>query len=173
MKQEYLECGKIVTTHGVHGEVKVYPLCDQPQDLLEHDHFYLDARGEQQLQVEQARLHKQMVLLKFAGIDTPEQAVAYRNKMIYLHRSSVPMQPGEYFIADLIGLQVYDVDTGVHYGTLCDVSQTGANDVYHVRFADGKERYLPAIKQVVISVDLQQERMLIRPLKGLFDDAED
>ena len=104
-------------------------------------------------------------------MDTPEAAQKLVNRVVCINRADVKLPKGTYFIADLIGLRVVDADDPeLVYGELTDVSQTGANDVYHVRFADGKERYVPAIPQVVIQTDLENGVLRIRPLDGLFDD---
>lgn len=168
MQKEYLECGKIVTTHGIKGEVKIEPWCDDPQWLAEEKSLGLGSPANT-IAVESGRTHKGMVLLKLFGIDTVESSAALRGKVLFVHRDRIPMEPGEHFIQDLVGLSVIDVDTCAVYGTLTDVSKTGANDVYHIRFPDGVERLIPAIPQVVISVDLAAGEMRIRPLEGLFE----
>ena len=123
------------------------------------------------MKVRSARPSKNVVLLKLDGVDTPEAAQKLVNRVVCINRADVKLPKGTYFIADLIGLKVVDVDDPeLVYGELTDVSQTGANDVYHVRFADGKERYVPAIPQVVIQTDLENGVLRIRPLDGLFDD---
>ncbi len=168
MNKDFLEIGGIVAIHALRGEMRVQPWCDTPDVLTEFDELYLDGQWRK---VESARPHKNIVIVKLAGIDTPEQAQKQVGKVLYIHRDQVELPPNTYFIADLIGLQVVDADDpSLVYGTLTDVSQTGANDVYHVRFADGKTRYLPAIPQVVISTDIEGGVMTIRPLEGLFDD---
>ena len=172
MLKEYLECGRIVTTHGVRGEVKVEPWCDGPEFFLDLDTLYWDKEGARPCRLQQARVHKQMALLKLEGIDSLDQAVPCRGKILYVRREDVPMEEGQCFVQDLIGLQVVDGDDGREYGVLTQVTETGANDVYHIRFADGKERLIPAIPQVVLDIDLEEERMTIRPLEGLFDDED-
>ena len=105
------------------------------------------------------------------GISHPFQNQKLVNRVLFLNRADVKLPKGTYFIADLIGLKVVDADDPeVVYGELTDVSQTGANDIYHVRFPDGKERYVPAIPQVVVETDLKNGVLRIRPLDGLFDD---
>lgn len=170
--KNYLEIAKIVTTHGIRGEVKATPLCDSPAQLCDMDTFYLDAAGTQPLTLERARVQKNMTILKLVGVDTPEDAVRYRGRVLYAHRDAFALEEGTHFIVDLIGLKVVDADSGETYGTLCDVTQTGANDVYHIRFADGTMRYAPAIEDVVIETDIEGGVMKIRPLKGLFDDGD-
>jgi 16S rRNA processing protein RimM len=169
MKKRFLECGKIVSTHGVRGELKVMPWCDGPEFLAGFENLYLDA-GAQSLRVESCRAQNSMALVKFAGVDTVESAVALRGRVLYIDRQDAPMETGDYFVQDLIGLKVVDADSGAEYGILNQVSPTGANDVYHILFPDGRERLIPAIRDVVISVDIEGGVMAIRPLKGLFDD---
>lgn len=168
MKKQFLETGKIVTTHGIKGEVKVQPWCDDAQFLTEFSTLYL-SRGQQALQVQQARVHKNMVILKLEGIDTVEQAVALRNKTLFINREDVQLKEGELFVQDLIGCTVLDIDTGADYGKIYDVQQTGANDVYYLKDDAGKVRLVPVIESVVLEKDIDAQIVRIRPLEGLFD----
>lgn len=172
MKKQFLECGKIVTTHGIKGEVKINPWCDSPEDLLKLTHIYFDKKGEENREVLSARVHGSMTLMQLFGINNPEDAASLRGKTIYLNRDELELKEGEYFISDLMDLKVIDADTGEEYGILTDVSQTGANDVYHITFNDKTQRLIPAIPQVVIETDVDGGFMKIRPLKGLFDDED-
>lgn len=167
MKKRFLECGKIVSTHGLRGEVKVLPWCDGPEALLPIKTFYLD-KGATPKKAEKCRVQKNMVLLKLEGVDTPEAAQALRGRVLWLDREEDTLAEGQYYIQDLIGLTVEDADTGEVYGVLRDVSETGANDVYHVAFPDGRVQLVPAIPQVVERIDIDGGKMLIRPLEGLF-----
>ncbi|PWM35011.1 MAG: 16S rRNA processing protein RimM [Clostridiales bacterium] len=167
--KEYIEAGKIVTTHGVRGEVKAEPWCDEPAFLAGRKRLHLGTVGNP-VEVESGRVHKGMVLLKFKGVDTVEAGAALRGKVLYVHRDEIPLGEGEHLIQDIIGLQVFDADSGERYGELCDVTHTGANDVYHIRFPDGKERLIPAIPQVIVKIDVMGGRMDIRPLEGLFEE---
>lgn len=169
--KQYLEIGKIVTTHGIKGEVKVQPWCDSPDFLCGFDNFYLN-NGKEKIEVSDVRIQKNMVIMKLVGIDTPEQAVTFRNKVIYINRNDAELDEGSYFVQDLIGLKVIDADTSESYGELVDVSETGANDVYHIKAENGKEFLIPAIPDVIIKTDIDEGIMLIRPLKGLFDDED-
>ena len=169
MKKQFLECGKIVTTHGVRGEVRLQPWCDGPEFLLDFSRLYLD-KGKTALEIERARAHKNMVILKIEGVETPEQAVALRGKVVYLDRNDVELEDGEVFVQDLIGCRVVDIDDGTEYGKVFDVIETGANGVYCLRNEQGKEWYVPVIPDVVIERDLDAEIIKIRPLEGLFDD---
>ena len=168
MEKDFLEIGKIVAVHGIRGDVKVQPWCDEPEFLTEFTCLYLKG---QETEIEKARVQKNMVLLKIAHVNTPEDAQKLVGQVLSIHRDWVELPENTYFIADLIGLQVIDADDdAITYGTLTDVSQTGANDVYHILFSDGKTRYIPAIPDVVIETDIEKGIMRIRPLKGLFDD---
>lgn len=168
MGKDLLELGKVVAIHALKGEFRLQPWCDTPDFAAGFKKVYLD--GEP-IKVRSARPHKNIVIMKLQGIDTPEAAQALVNKVLYISRDQVKLPEGSYFIADLMGLKVIDADDESKvYGELTEVSPTGANDVYHIRFADGKTRYIPAIPQVVIETDLKNGVMKIRPLEGLFDD---
>lgn len=170
MKRQYLEIGQIVASHGLKGEMRVYPWCDDPAFIAEFETLYLDKRGEKPVKVERARVQKNMVILKLEGVDRVEDTVGYRSKVLYMDRDEVELEPGAYFIQDLIGLEVVDADSGQRYGTLTEVEATGANDVYTIRDEEGRERMIPAIPQVIAALDIEAGRMEIRPLEGLFDD---
>ena len=167
MKQ-YLEIGKIVNVHGLRGEIKVVPWCDDPEFLCEFDTLYL-SKAQEPVTVTAARLQKGNVLLHLEGIDTVEAAEKLRGQVLYIDRDEVELEEGVYFIQDLIGLEVLDADTGKSYGTLTDVMQTGANDVYEVKDASGKAVLIPAIPDVIQETDLAGGVMRIRPLEGLLD----
>jgi len=168
MQKQYLECGKIVSTHGLRGEVRVQPWCDGPGFLLDFDTLYFDS-GATRLEVEDARAHKNVLILKLAGVGDIDAAAALRGKILYIDREDAPMDEGEHFVQDLLGLRVLDADTGLEYGKITDVLQTGANDVYELTGDDGKKKLVPAIPDVVINTDITSGVMTIRPLEGLFE----
>lgn len=167
MKKEYLEAGKIVTTHGIRGEVKIMPYTDSPELLAEFDRLFI-GKNKEELVIERSRAFKNMVIAKIEGVDTPEEAEKLRNKVLYMHRDDLELDEDTYFIQDLIGLEVRDADSDELYGVIEDVMQTGANDVYVVK-SDSKELLVPAIADVVVSTDIDGNVMKIRPLDGLFD----
>lgn len=171
MSENFLEVGKIVTVHALKGEVKIMPWCDGPDFLCEFDYLYLDRKGQTELEVENARVFKNMVIAKFKGYDSVEDAEKLREKVLYISRDDVELDDDTYFVKDLIGIKVTDADTGKEYGVIKDVFQTGANDVYTVRGGD-REYLVPAIADVVISTDIENKTMQIRPLKGLFEDED-
>lgn len=169
MRKQYLECGKIVSVHGLGGELKILPWSDSVEGLLDFSTFYLDG-GKTPLAVVGSRVHKGMLLVQARGITTREAALALRGKVLYINRDDEVLEEGMYYVQDLEGLEVVDADSGQLYGTLTQVTHTGANDVYHILFADGSEQLVPAIKEVIISTDLDAGRMEIRPLRGLFSE---
>lgn len=170
MPKEYLECGKIVTTHGVRGEVKVQPWCDG-RNFWAVRHLVSGRCRHRPVKVLSAKVAGNMSVLKLEGLDTPEEARNWRGRVLYLRRADVKLAPGDYFIQDLIGLRVIDAgDPSVEYGVVEDVSSTGANDVYHIAREGRSTVLIPAIKQVIAGVDLEEGVMHITPLEGLFDE---
>ncbi len=167
--KKYLEIGKIVSVQGLKGEIRVEPWCDSPDFLCEFDTLYFD-KGKTPLEVERSRQQKNIVIMKIKGTDTVEQAQLLRNKILYMDRDDVELEEGAYFVQDLIGLTVIDNDSGRDYGKICEVSFTGANDVYHIKDKDGKVRLIPAIPDVVKSTDIGEGVMKIHVLEGLFDE---
>ena len=167
MKQ-FLETGKITGTHGLKGEVRVQPWADSPEFLADFEELYLD-NGNKKLEITSARVHKNMLIMKIRGVDTIEEADKLRNKVLYMNRDDVELEEGAYFIQDLIGLDVIDDDTGERLGRLDDVSETGANDVYHVKTDDGREVLIPVIPDVVREISPEQGFVRIFKMKGLFD----
>ena len=170
--RRYLEVGKCVATHGLQGEVRVYPLCDGPSFFSSLKTLYLDAKGERPIALLGVKLQKNIAILKLEGVDRVEDAHGMIGRVLYCDREEVTLPEGTYFVDDLIGLRVFDAHTGRDYGTLCEGSPTGANDVYHIEGPDGQVVLIPAIPQVIARVDLAAGRMEIRPMKGLFDDED-
>ncbi len=169
MIKPYLETGKITGTHGVRGEMRVHPWCDSPEFLTEFKRLYLDDKGEKYIDVVRSRAHGNMVIMKAEGVDTIEAAEKLRNKVLYISREDAKLDDGAYFVQDIIDCAVVDADTAKQYGVLTDVSQTGANDVWHIATENG-EVLIPAIPDVVQDIDIEKGVVTIRPLKGLFDD---
>ena len=169
-QKPFLEAGQIVGTHGVRGEVRVQPWCDSPQQFAEFKKLYWDTEGKQPVKVK-GRPHKNIALVTLDGVDTVEAAQALRGRMLYISRRDIKLPEGHYLVQDLIGLTVVDADTGETYGRLTDVSQTGANAVYHMQTPKG-EVLIPAIPSVVIAIDTKEDILRLRPMKGLLDDDE-
>ena len=165
--KRFLEIGKIVAVQGLKGEVRVDPWCDSPDFLCEFEQLYFN-KGETPVTVVKARPHKNIVLMKIDGVDTPEDAQKLRGKILYMDREDVELEEGCYFVQDLIGLEVIDADDGTIYGKLSQVPATGANDVYHIKDGD-KEYLIPAIPDVVVKTDIEGGKLIIRKMEGLFE----
>ena len=167
--EELLQVGVITSTHGLRGEVKVFPTTDDPKRFKKLKKVLLETGKEKlELEVEQARFFKQLVILKFKGLDDISQVEMYRKKPLLVTREhAVKLKKNEYFIADLIGMQVYTEDGFL--GNLEDVLQTGANDVYEVVTEEEKHILIPAIKQCILNVDVEGRRMDVHLLEGLVD----
>ncbi|MCR5816318.1 MAG: ribosome maturation factor RimM [Ruminococcus sp.] len=165
--KKYLEIGKIVSVFGIKGEVKVEPWCDSPAFICEFDTLYY--KSGTPVEIERSRVHKNQALLKIKGVETPEQGKLLRGRVLYMDRDDVELDEGTYFRQDLIGLTVKDSKTDEEYGKISDVLETGANDVYEITDDNNEKKYIPAIPDVIDSVDLENGVMLITPLEGLFD----
>lgn len=166
--EDILQVGIITSTHGLKGEVKVFPTTDDPDRFKRLKEVLLDTgREKQPLEIEGVKFFKQFVILKFKGIDDISAVEKYRQKGLYVTReNAVRLGRNEYFIADLIGLSVID-EEDAPVGVLKDVLETGANDVYVIEMTDGRELLLPAIKQCVLDVDMEAGRMKVHILEGL------
>ncbi len=171
MKNPFLEAGRVVGTHGVRGELRVEPWCDSARFLTGFSEFYWDG-GKEKVKVVSSRPHKNLLLLKLEGIDTVEQGDALRGRVLFLNRKDVKLPEGRFFVQDLIGLSAVDADDGCVYGKVTDVFPTGSNDVYQVTDEDGKNYLVPAIRDVVVRVDVDAGVMELRPMRGIFDDAD-
>ena len=170
MLRQYLEIGQIVSTHGIKGEVRVNPWCDTPEFMKKFKTLYYDKNGEKAVKITACRPHGNIVIMKLDGVDTVEDAQKLRNRTLFMNRDDANLGKDDWFIQDLIGCTVYDADDNSRvYGKLTDVAQTGANDIWFIE-NNGKEYIIPAIQDVVINVDVAAESILIRPLKGIFDE---
>jgi 16S rRNA processing protein RimM len=168
--KHFLEAGQIVSTQGLSGEVRVMPWCDSPEFLAQFDGFYF-GEGTDYRKVISSRINKNLFIVKFDGINDIDGAMKLLKNVIYIDREWVKLPEGAYFEQDLIGLSVEDADSGHIYGVIGEVARTGANDIYRVD--DGKSQvWIPAIGDIVKSVDVAGGKMLITPIKGLFDDAD-
>ncbi|MBQ1351760.1 MAG: 16S rRNA processing protein RimM [Oscillospiraceae bacterium] len=161
-RKPLLEAGRIVNTHGIQGEVKIQSFCDSAAFLQQFDAFYIDHTP---VPVVSSRVHKNCLLARLAGVETVDDAARMRGKTIYVDRSNIQLPEGQYFIADLVGLTVYDAETGESIGKLVEVFPLPAGDVYSVK---GERSYLiPARGGFVETVDLEQGRMTVHLIEGL------
>lgn len=165
---ELLKVGVIANTHGVRGELKVFPTTDDPKRFLELDQVILDTgKSKERMEIEKIRFFKNMVILKFKGLDDINDALALRKMELFVTRDqAVPLGENEYFIADLIGLSAVS-DEGEELGKLSDVISSAANDIYVITKEGAPDLLVPAIKQCIKKVDMERGSIEIHLLKGL------
>lgn len=167
--QEKLRVGRVTATHGLKGEVKVYPTTDEPERFLELETVYLDLGTMQRaLEIEHVRFFKNLVIVKFRGLDRIEDVMSFRQKDLYVDRKDAkPLGENEWYIGDIIGLRVV-TDEGTELGVIRDVLQNGANDNYIVKTPE-REILIPAIRQCILNVSLEEGVMTVHLLDGLLD----
>ena len=166
--EQYLRVGVISSTHGIRGEVKVYPTTDDVSRFNDLKKVFLDTGKDLlPLEIEGVKYFKQMVILKFKGIDDINDIEKYRGKDLLIDRAdAVELKEDEYFIYDLIDSEVFTED-GNKLGILTEIMKTGANDVYIVKTAEGKEVLLPSIKECILDVDTENKRIIVHLMDGL------
>lgn len=168
--EELLRVGVITSTHGIRGEVKVFPTTDDPQRFKALKHCIVQTRRETiELEVQSVKFFKQYVILKFKSYDSINDIEQFVKKDLMVTReNAVTCEPGEYFICDLIGLKVI-TDTGEQLGTLTEVLETGANNVYEVTMENKKTVLIPVIDQCILAHDLEAGTITVHLLDGLLD----
>lgn len=178
--QEFFRVGNFASTHGVKGEFKVFPTTDEPERFKKYKEIILDnGKTRRTAKIESVKFFKNMVILKIEGVDDMDAAQLLKGTEFYVPRQkAVPLSKDEYYIADLVGIKVYSDeaiienlnsknDIGYDLGTLSDVIQTGANDVYDVAMIDGRNVLLPAIKECILKVNINEGYMLVHVMDGL------
>lgn len=173
MKNEYLEGGRICTSHGVKGLLKVEHLCNSPRVLADVKRVYFKNKDGSftECRVTQGSASGQFVLMGLEGITSREEAIAYRGKYIYLHRDDIPRGEGEMFIADMIGLPVTHAESGAPLGEISDVSDVAGRRIYTVKY-EGREVLIPDVKEFIKEID-EERGMRVLPIPGLFDEADE
>ena len=168
--EEKFQVGVITSTHGLRGEVKVFPTTDDPRRFKRLKQVFLDTGKEELLlEIESVKFLKQFVILKFRGMDDISDVERFRQKSLFVPRKwAVPLRRDEYFVADLVGIKVVDEEDKT-VGILKDVLSTGANDVYVIGMENGKEVLIPAIKQCILKVDVEAGYIRVHFMEGLLD----
>lgn len=168
--EQFLKVGVITSVHGIRGEVKVFPTTDDPRRFKKCREVLVDPDQEKKiLEIEHVKFFKQFAIIKFKGFENPDEIMPYKGRELYVTReNAVPLGEDEYYIADLIGIQVSDENDTI-LGILEDVIETGANDVYSVRTDEGREILLPAIRECILEVDVENRRMKVHVMDGLMD----
>ena len=164
MKQ-YLEVGKVTNVHGLMGEVKVQPWADSPEFLCQFKTLYVD-EAHWPIQVERARVHKNMVIMKFEGLTDVPGALSLRNAILYIDRSDAKLPEGAFFLADIYGLEVRDAATGEVLGQIADVLTLPANNVYVVR-GGARELMIPAVPQFIAETNVEGGYLRVNLMEGL------
>lgn len=165
----YLEVGEFVSTHGIAGELKLYPWSDEPGFFLQFTRVFLQAEGGKALEIEQVRVHKNVCLVKLAGITTVEQARAYIGKTVYIARADVALAKDRVFVQDLLGAKVVHADTGEDYGVIVGITHPGRHDVYEIEGPDGRRHLFPVVKEFLEKVSPEEGLVLVRPIAGMFE----
>lgn len=165
--EQFLQVGVISSTHGIRGEVKVFPTTDDPARFKKLKKVLLDTGREQlELELESVKFFKQFVIVKFKGIDNINDIEMYKGKSLFVPREdAVELKEDEYYIGDLIGMEVFTEEG--RFGVLKDVMETGANEVYVIDSDEHGEVLIPAIRQCILDVDIEGKRMKIRLMEGL------
>lgn len=158
-----IECGKILNTHGIHGELKIEPWCDGPEFFSEIKTLFIDGASYELLS---SRPHKSFVLAKIAGIETPEQAMVFKNKVITVSRDEITLPDDFYFVADIIGFDVFDTRTNQIIGKLEHVQDMPAADMYIIA-GEGGEILVPAAPQFVEKVDFEKKQLVLNTIMGM------
>ena len=165
MPEQYLEVGKVTSTHGVMGEVRVQPWADSPEFLCQFKTLYVD-QAHWPIKVERARVHKNMVILKFEGITDVPSALSMRNAILYIDRADAKLPKGSFFLADLMGLEVRDAQSGKVLGKIADIMNLPANNVYVVRGSE-RELLIPAVPQFIAETNVEGGYLRVNMMEGL------
>lgn len=164
----YLECGKIVNTHGVRGTLKLECWCDTPQDLASLKKvFFKKGAGFECKKVKKASVFKQFVLMDLEGVNDINMAEALKGTVVFADRDDISIDEDAFFIADLIGLEVIDIASGGTIGTLSDVINLGASDLYEIDTASGK-KLIPAVPEFIKEIDLEKG-IFVSLIEGMLD----
>lgn len=164
---DLIVCGKLNNTHGYRGAFKLMPLCDDA-DIIGEIGYLITSDGVER-DIGSLSYFKDLLIVSLSGITDMESAEKFKGSFVYARREDIPIDEGAYFIADLEGLPVIDVDTGVKYGTLVSVDNFGASDIYTVRKVGGGEAMIPAVDEFIIRIDTE-EGVFVRPIAGMFDE---
>ena len=166
MKNQFLEAGQIVNTHGIQGEVKIVPWCDSPEFLCQFDVLYVDGKP---VKIRSARIHKGNLLAFLEGVNDVNAAMALKGKTVFIDRTGVELPDGRHFIADLMGLDVIDAATGEKIGVVADVLTPPAHEVYVVK---GEHEYMiPAVDEFLAETNVEGGYIKVRLIEGMRTDV--
>ena len=166
--KDFLSVGRIINTHGVRGEMKLDVWCDSLDSLKRVTLLYTDSEGKNAVKVISKRVHGNFLLITLEGVDSIEAAYRFKGKELFAARGDIPKAEGSYFIADLIGLTVYDAATNEVIGKVSDVFNRGAGDILEVKRENGKEALIPMVKDFMAKIDTD-EGIFVNVVEGLVD----
>ena len=168
MSNKYIECGKIINTHGCHGGVKLDSWCNSPEELAALENLFILKNGSyEKHKVKKTSVFKQFVIADLEGVNDMDAAMALKNTVVYASRDDFELEEGEFFIADLIGVKVVDATDGTVYGKVTDIINRGASDIYVVETSNG-ERMIPAVDEFIDRIDVN-EGIFVNTIPGLLD----
>lgn len=171
-KSAYLECGKIINTHGFRGDVKLESFCDTPAVLAGLSRvFFSENGGFREVRIERASVFRRFVFMHLAGIDDEETAKRCCGTVLYAAREDIPLREGAFFVADLAGLPVIDAETETVYGTVGEVIHPGATDIYVVKRPGKEDAMIPAVPAFIKRVEIEKG-VYVTPIGGMFDDDQ-
>ena len=171
LDKDYIECGKIINTHGVRGAIKLESWCNTPEEMAKLKRIYLFENGEYNAKkVKKASVFKQFVIMELDGLTDIDEALLLKNKTVYAARKDFKLEKGEYFICDIIGLDVIDAESGKVYGKLKETINRGASDIYVINTPSG-ERMMPAVPEFVDRVDVEKG-IFVKVIPGMLEDEE-
>lgn len=172
MMQQFLETGEFVTTHGILGELKLYPWNDGPEFLLGFSKLYLSADPNKVVEIEKIRVAKNVNIVKLKGVNSIEEARAFIGKTVWIDRADVVLEPGQFFVQDLLGASVVDAQTEEFYGKVQNVLHPGNHDVYEILAEDGEVYLFPAVEEFIAERNIEKSIVLVRPIEGMFEKEE-
>ncbi|MBE6576637.1 MAG: 16S rRNA processing protein RimM [Ruminococcaceae bacterium] len=165
---KYIECAKVINTHGCRGGIKLESWCNSPYDLAELDTVYAKKSGAYvKYKVLKTSVFKQFVIMELEGVSDMDAALAMKNTVLYADREDFELEDGEFFIADIIGVDVIDAENGTVYGKVTDIINRGASDIYVIETANG-ERMIPAVDEFIVKVDVTKG-VFVKTIPGLLD----
>lgn len=169
--QNYLPACKIVSTHGVRGEMKALPLCDGAGFLKPIKKLYTSAEGAGETALVGVRAQGNMLLVRLAGVEDMDAARAMVGRTYYFAKADAKLPKGRYFIDDLLGCEVRDAENGAVYGTVVDVDHPAAQDIYTVKNAEGETYLFPAVPEFLDRIAVEERAIYVRPIPGMFGEA--
>ncbi len=167
--KDFLEVGEFTTTHGINGELRLYPWCDDIDFLLGFKTLYLDKNGTKPLPVISLRPHKNLCIAKLENVNSIENARVYIGKTVYIARKDAKLAPDTYFVQDLLGASIQDADNGTLYGKITAITHPGRHDVYEIAMPCGETVFFPATQPFLVETRIDDSLILVRPIPGMFD----